>query len=151
MAYKKLGSSALIAIGITSMLLIITTAGLLTTTQTLPSSGSISAVSAVGVTIYSDAGLTTPLSSITWGSINPGGQTTTTVYVKNTGNIPETLSMAASGWNPANSNTYLTCTWNPASSTIAAGASTSATITLTASGGAAITAFSFNIVITGTQ
>jgi uncharacterized membrane protein len=151
MVYKKIGSGALIAISITSMLLIVLTAGALSTTQTLPSSGSISAVSAVGVTLYSDAGLTTPLTSITWGTLNAGGQASTTIYIKNTGNIPETLSMAASGWTPTNANTYLTCTWSPTATVIAAGASTSATITLTASSSAIITAYSFNIIITGTQ
>jgi uncharacterized membrane protein len=151
MVFKKFGSGTLIAIAITSMLLIVTTAGVLTTTQTLPSSGSISAVSAVGVSLYSDAGLTTPMSSITWGTLNPGGQVSTTVYIKNTGNIPETLSMATTGWTPSNANTYLTCTWNPTATNIAAGASTSATITLAVSGSATITSFSFSIIITGTQ
>ncbi len=151
MALRKLGSGTLIAIGITTMLLIVTTAGLLTTTQTLPSTGSITPISAVGVAIYSDAALTSPLSSISWGSLNPGSQTTATIYIKNTGNIPETLSMNPTSWNPSNANTYLTCTWNPTSTTIAAGASTQATITLAAASGAIAASFSFNVVITGSQ
>jgi hypothetical protein len=151
MAFKKFGSGTLIAIGITSMLLVVLTAGALTTNQTLSSSGNISPISSVGVALYSDAGLTTPMTSITWGTLNPGGQTSVTVYIKNTGNIPETLSMVASGWSPANANTYLTCTWNPAQTTIAAGASTSAVITLATGGSAPTVSFSFNIVITGTQ
>jgi hypothetical protein len=151
MTFKKLGSGSLIAIGITSMLLIMVTAGALTTTQTLPSTGNITPISAVGVALYSDSSLTTPITSLTWGSLNPSGQTTHTVYIKNTGNIPETLSMAASGWSPTNSNTYLTCTWNPAQTTIAAGASTSAVITLAVGASAPTVSFSFNIVITGTQ
>jgi hypothetical protein len=150
MAFRKFGSRALILIAMASLTLIITTTGLLTQTQTFQGAGVIS-ISAVGVTIYGDAGLTTPISNITWGTLNPGGQTTTTIYIKNNGTIPETLTFAANTWTPSNANTYLTCTWNPTQTTLAANATTSAIITLAASSSAPATAFSFNMAITGTQ
>src|SRR5271167_996556 len=98
MTFKKLGSGAVIAIAITGILLTALTAGLLTTSQTLSTTGSISPISAVGVSLFSNAGLTTPLSTITWGTLNPSGQTTVTIYIQNTGNIPENLTMSASSW-----------------------------------------------------
>lgn len=150
-SFKKIGSGTLIAIALIGTILTVSTAGLVTTTQSVPTSGSITAISTVGVAVYSDAACTQPLTSVTWGNINPSSQTTRTIYVKNTGNVPETLSMNTNGWSPANSNSYLSCTWSPLVTTIAAGASTSATLTLAASSNAAITGFNFNVVITGTQ
>jgi hypothetical protein len=151
MAFKKLGLRAVIALVITGVVLTAITAGLLTTSQTLNTNGSITPISAVGLSIYSNSGLTTPMSAITWGTLNPGGQTTVTIYLKNTGNIAENLTMNASNWSPSNANTYLTCTWTPTATTLAAGASTSATITLSASSNAPTTSYSFSLSITGTQ
>ena len=152
MAFKKLGLGKLIAIGITSMLLVIVTAGLMTTTQTVPSSGTITAIN-LGVYSDSDAGCTgPPLTTIDWGSVTPGTPVTKTIYLKNTGNIAENLTMTTNTWSPSNAGTYLTITWSPTSSTLAAGASTSATLTLAASSSAgALSTFSVNIVITGMQ
>jgi hypothetical protein len=108
MILRKFGSGTLIAISIIGMMLVVTTAGLLSTNQTLSTAGSITPISAVGVTIYSDSALTTPMSSISWGSITPGGQTSATIYIKNTGNIPETLTMNPTSCTTKNANTYMT-------------------------------------------
>jgi hypothetical protein len=149
MDLKKPSIGVLIAIGITSMFLVIATAGLLTNNQTVPSNGTIAGVN---LGIYSDSGCTTTLSTISWGIVTPGTQATQTIYVKNTGTISESLTMAANTWVPSNANTYLTVTWSPTLSTLAVGASTSATLTLNASASAGnLTTFSCNIVITGTQ
>ncbi|MGA2681826.1 MAG: hypothetical protein ABSF44_08515 [Candidatus Bathyarchaeia archaeon] len=81
-----------------------------------------------------------------------GTQVTQIAYIKNTGNIAENLTMSTTSWSPSNAWTYLTLNWSPTSSTLAAGATTSATLTLTASSGAgALSTFSVNIVFTGTQ
>ncbi|MGD0644997.1 MAG: hypothetical protein ABSA75_08845 [Candidatus Bathyarchaeia archaeon] len=149
MTFIKLGSRTLIAIGITGALLVALTAGLLTTTQNVPASGN---VSAIGLGVYSNALCTVPLTSISFGSVAPGTQVTQTIYLENTGNIAENLTMAVNSWVPSNAGTYLTLTWSPASSTLAAGAITSATLTLAASSGAgALSTFSFNVAFTGTQ
>jgi hypothetical protein len=148
MDLKKPRLGVLIAIVITSMLLVIATAGLLTT-QTVTSNGTIAAIN---LGVYSDAGCTVPVTTIAWGTVTPGTQVTQTVYIKNTGNIAENLTMATNTWSPAGATTYLTVTWSPTLSTLAAGTSTLATLTLTASAGAgALSTFSCNIVITGTQ
>jgi hypothetical protein len=149
MAFKKHSITIIIALVVTGIALTILTAGLLTATQQVPASGTISAIN---LGVYSDSGCTVPLSLITFGMVTPGTQVTQTLYLKNTGNIAENLTMAVNGWSPSNAGTYLTVTWAPTSSTLAAGASTSATLTLTASSSAgALSTFNFNIAFTGTQ
>jgi hypothetical protein len=149
MINKKLTKIAIFAIVLTASLLAIATAGLLTSSQNVPASGTISTVN---LGCYSNSGCTTTLTSVDFGSITPGSQSTVTVYIKNTGTIAENLTMSTNTWNPANANTYLTLTWSPASTTLAAGATTSATLTLAASSSAgALSTFSVNVVFTGTQ
>ncbi|MGD0451432.1 MAG: hypothetical protein ABSA79_10320 [Candidatus Bathyarchaeia archaeon] len=168
MKLKRPNIGVLIVIGLVGMMLVIATSGLLSANQTLAATGSITPTSTpaptpppstptptpiqtVGVSIYSDAGLTTAMSAVTWGTITPGSQTTVTIYIKNTGNTAETLSMTTSNYTPSNANTYLTCTWVPTVTTLAAGASTSATLTLAASSSATAGSFNFSITITGSQ
>ena len=149
MNLKRPRIGILIAIGIVGMMLVIATAGLLSTNQTLAANGTIAGIN---LGVYSDSACTVPVTTVAWGTVTAGTQVTQTIYVKNTGNIGENLTMAVNTWNPGNAGTYLTITWSPALSTLAAGQSTSATLTLAASAGAgAISTFSCNIVITGTQ
>jgi len=149
MAMRKISMGAIIAVAVTGLFLTMITAGVLTANQTVPSSGSITAV---GVGVYTDITCTTNCTSIDWGTLAPSSSTTRTINVKNTGTIPVTLSMTTTNWTPSNANTYLTLTWNRENSVLAAGSSVSATLTLTASANAGnITTFSFNTVITGTQ
>jgi len=149
MAIRTVSMGAIIAIAMTGLFLTMLTAGVLTSSQSVSSGGTITAVN---VGVYTDSACTQNCTSIDWGTLAPGASTTRTIYVKNTGTIPVTLSMTATSWVPSNANTYLTLTWNRESSVLAAGSSVSATLTLTASSSAgSITTFSFNIIITGTQ
>ncbi len=149
MALQRAAIGGTIVIAAVGLFLTVLTAGVLTSSQTMQSTGSITAVN---VGVYSDSGCTQNLTSIDWGTLAPGNSTTRTIYIKNTGTIPVTLSMATSGWVPSNANTYLTLSWNRANYVLAASTSVSATLTLTASASAGtLTTFSFNIVITGTQ
>jgi hypothetical protein len=92
------------------------------------------------------------LVALSVGTLNPGGTATQTVYVKNTGNVPETLTMTANNWTPANAPTYLTLSWNQQNTVLNAGASTQATLTLTvASNTGSQTTFSCDVTLTGTQ
>ena len=149
MASPKVRLGALIAIGIASMMLMVVTAGALTASQTLPSTGTITAVN---LDVYSNSACTTPLTSINWGNVSPGTSVTQTIYIKNTGTAAETLSMAYGNWTPSNAGYYLSISWTPAMTSLPAGNSTSATLTLTATSSAgSLSTFSNNIVITGTQ
>ena len=71
--FKKLGSGTVIAINIVGLTLVILTAGLLSTTKTVPSSGTISAIN---LGVYSDSGCTSPLSPLNFGMVTPGTQVT---------------------------------------------------------------------------
>ena len=149
MITRKISVGALIAVVATGLFLTLLTSGLLMSSQTVQSGGT---VNSVNVGVYSDSGCTQNCTTLDWGAITPGNSVTRTVYVKNTGTLPLTLSMTTGNWVPSNANTYLTLTWNQGGAVLAAGNSVTAILTLTASSSAGnLTSFSFNIIITGTQ
>ena len=149
MAMRKLSLGAVIAVAVAGLILTMVTSGVLMSSQTVTSGGTISALN---VGVYSDSACTVNCTSIDWGATAPGNYTTRTVYVKNSGSVPVTLSMATNSWAPSNANSYLVLSWNRANNVLAAGNSVPATLTLNAASAAsAITTFSVNIVITGTQ
>jgi hypothetical protein len=142
---------AVIALTVLALTIGTTTYAAISVNKNLSSSGSVTVSANLGV--YSDSSCTTPLTTINWGTPTPGASVVRTVYIKNTGTgVSLTLSMAPSNWTPSNANTYMTLTWSPTTSTLAPGASTAATLTLTVSSGITdITDFSVQINITGNQ
>jgi hypothetical protein len=147
-AMRKISTGLIMAIAMVGLILTVTTTGLLSVSQTVSSSGS---VTAINVGVYSDSGCTQALTSIDWGTNTPGSYVTRTFYVKNTGNSQLTLSMATSSWSPSSANGPITLTWNRENVALNAGQSITATLTLGVSSTiSGITAFSVNIVITGT-
>jgi hypothetical protein len=136
-------------LAIAVMSVIVSAFGALVATRTISNSGNIIVA---GVGVYSDSGCTTTLSTITWGSLNPGDIKTYTMYVKNTGTVSVTLSMTVSSWSPSSASTYITLTWNQEKSVLTAGQVAPALLTLSVSSSISnVTSFSFNIIITGTQ
>ena len=149
MNFQKRSKLAVIVLALAALALTITTAALLSTNQSIPLNGSITAVN---LGVYSDSACTQTCSALNVGTINPGGTGTQTVYIKNTGNVAETLTMTANSWSPANANTYLTPTWNQQNTALPAGQSIQATLTLTAaSNTGSLSTFSCSVTITGTQ
>jgi hypothetical protein len=149
MKLRKIPSIAVIALTITALALTLTTAALLSANQTVPLSGTINAVN---LGVYSDSACTQAVTALTAGTLSPGGTATQTVYVKNTGNVAETLTMTTSNWAPSGAGSSLTLTCNRQNTVLAAGASTTATLTLTAaSNTGTITTFSCDVTLTGTQ
>ena len=149
MEFQKLSKGAIIAVAIAGILLTVTTAALLSANQTVPLSGTITAVN---LGVYSDSDCTQNCTSLNVGTLNPGGSATQTVYIKNTGNVPETLTMTANNWNPTSASSSLTLTWNQQNTVLNAGQSIQATLTLTAaSSTGSLTTFSCNVTLTGTQ
>jgi hypothetical protein len=149
MALQK---SLIIAIALaatTGIILTLATSALLSANQNVPIQGT---VSAVNVGVYTDSACTSNCTSLSAGTLAPGASKTFTVYVKNTGTVPMTLSMTTSGWNPSAADGPITLTWNREAYSLAAGASVSATLTLAVSSSisSSITSFSFNVAITGT-
>ena len=122
--------------------------GLLTTSRTLGSSGT---VKAINVEVYWDIECTQVVNEIDWGIIEPGDSVTETVYIKNSGNVALTLNMSYSGWVPAGAGDYITLSWDKEGSTVDPDAVVGATLTLSVSESiSSITTFSFTIVIEGT-
>jgi hypothetical protein len=61
------------------------------------------------------------------------------------------LNIATSSWSPAGAASYITVTWNREGTSLSAGQSTAATLTLTVSSGiTGVTTFSNTITISGT-
>jgi len=140
---------AVTAIALVGLIITLTAVAALSDSQTVPLSGT---VSTVNVDAYTDSACTIPCTALSIGNIAPGSTATQTIYIKNSGTVPMTLTMTASNWNPSNANTYLTLSWNRQSTVLAAGSSTPATLTLVAaSNTGSLTTFSCSVTITGTQ
>ena len=117
------------------------------TSKTVSNTGT---VKAIGVGVYWDNQCTNPLSSISWGTLEPGSSTNVTCYIRNEGNSPSNLTMTKSNWNPANASNYITLNWNYGGQTINSGSVIQVVFTLSVSASIqGITSFSFDITIIG--
>ena len=116
---------------------------------TLPNLGT---VKTTGVGVYWDNGCSNSVTSINWGTVEPGSTNDVTVYIKNEGNAAETLSSTAENWNPSIASTYMTLTWDYAGQVIDVGEVVQVTLSLSVSDTIeGITSFSFDIVIIGSD
>jgi hypothetical protein len=151
MAMRRATIGAIVAIIIAGVAIGTTAMSALVFNRTLSGTGSISIVGALGA--YSDSNCQTPLTSVNWGAVLPGGMATQTAYIKNLGNINATLTLTATNWNSTAAQSYLTLGWNLTSNyLLQAGKVVHTALTLAASSSATTNmSFSFNIVITGTQ
>jgi hypothetical protein len=150
MSLEKFTAGTIIAIIGAAIILTVTTAGLLSVNQTVPSSGIVTPTVNLGV--YQEYACTHNLTSISWGTLSPGGSATRTIYVKNIGTSPITVTMATANWSPTTANGPITVTWSINDNTLNAGQVATATLTLNVSPSiSGITDFSCDIVITGTD
>ena len=148
MAIPKLSGGAIIALAATAIFLTMTTAGLLSINQSVSSSG---VISSVDLGVYQEWACTNNLTSVAWGTLSPGDTATRTIYVKNIGTAPITLTMTTTDWNPTNANGPITLTWDRENTILDAGSVIAATLTLSVSPSiSGITTFNMNVVITGT-
>jgi hypothetical protein len=146
---RKLSTATIIALTATGIFLTLVTAGLIAT-QTIPSDGTV--MSAANIGAYTDSDCTQNCTNISWGTLNPNSTTNKTIYVKNTGTTPITLSMTTENWTPTDADDYLTLTWNQQNTVLDPDESTPANLTLTVAADTGdLTSFSFNIIITGTE
>jgi len=96
-------------VSLLAVLVVLGASGALTSHQQFPASGQIAGV---GVEIYSDPGLMTPMTHIDWGIVRPGASVNHIAYVKNAGNVPCTLSLSVGNWTPAEAPSYISVTWD---------------------------------------
>ncbi len=143
-------TAAVVALVTIAVALTLTTYAAISTTQNLNTSGSVT--TSANLNVYSDSGCTHPLSTIDWGTITPGENTTHTIYIKNTGEgLSLALSMTTSNWS-SGANGPLTLTWNKEDTKINPGESVAATLTLHVSSSIVdVSSFSVQINITGTN
>jgi len=114
--------------------------------RTISNAGS---VKAIGVGVYWDQACSNPVTSISWGTIDPGSSVNKTVYIKNTGNNAATLSLTTSNWSPSNASSYMTLSWDYNGQPINVNAVIQVKLTLSVlSSISGITSFSFDITIT---
>jgi hypothetical protein len=138
-----------VVLAVIALALTATTFAAITVTSNVSSTGTITTSPNIGV--FSDSACTTTQSTVSWGSVAAGSNTTQTVYVKNTGTGTMTLSLSTSNWTPTNANTYISVSWDKQGTTLTAGQSTPAVITLTVSPSiTGITTFSNTVTLTGT-
>lgn len=122
------------------------------TSRTLSSTGSIQIQTSAEIGVYSNFQGTTPLTSLSWGTLEPGGSQNIACYIKNEGDVPLTLSMYDTNWSPSNAEAYLVLSWSYNGTPIASGEVVPITFTLTVSPNIeGITSFSFDINIVGTS
>jgi hypothetical protein len=134
---------------ILSRLIIVGVSSLYQTSSTISSVGTLKAI---GIGVYWDEDSTSRVNAIDWGLLEPGAQTSVTVYIRNEGNIPLTLSISASNWNPPTASNYLTLTWSYTGQTINAGTTVKVTLTLTISESiTGINDFNFDITAVGSE
>ena len=107
-------------------------------------------VKAIGIEVYADQACTVKVSEISWGTLSPGDSANRTIYVRNTGNTVVTLSMEASGWDPASASDCISLSWNLEGESLGAGSVKRADLLLTVSPSVSgVEAFSFTITIKG--
>lgn len=145
-------TKALLATGIlvlVSIGLAVTTSGLLSSQNIVPTSGTMS--SSIGVEVYIDPAATELCTYIDWGTVEEDEVISQTIYVKNTGNVTETLNMIITDWEPVLAGELLTVTWNREGTQLEPDSVVAATLTLmTPHHAGSLDNFSFNVVIKGT-
>lgn len=121
--------------------------GVLFGSLTLPNVGK---VKAIGVGVYWNSGCTDTVTSIDWGSVEPGAIENVTVYVRNEGSAPMTLSAETENWSPSTASSYMSLSWDYGGQIVDVDEAVQVTLTLSVSDTIeGITNFSFDIVING--
>jgi len=90
-------------------------------------------IETLNVGVFQDSACTQSLSTLNWGTLRPGTSANRTIYVKNTGNVPVTLNMTLTSWNPSAAASYITLTWNRQGTILSQGNSISALLVLSVS------------------
>jgi hypothetical protein len=149
MAMQKSATLALMAVAAVAVVAAALVSAALVTSKTVNSIGSIKAV---GVGVYWNSACTNQTSSFSWGAVAPGSTASVTLYVKNNGTVPVTLSASFGNWNPASAASYLTPGWNCTNYVLGTGLVVTAVLTLAVSQSTTgVTNFSFDITLTGTE
>lgn len=115
--------------------------------------GSHGRIVSIGVQVFDNAALLVDCRDIDWGDLAAGASNTHTVWIKNNGTIPITLSMNAGDWVPLLSQQYVLFSWSYVSGTVVApGANVQVTMTISVNQYiVGVTDFTNNIYLIATQ
>lgn len=72
----------------------------------------------LGVMIYEDETLSTVLTFLDWGVIEPGETKEIPCYIQSLSNVPAYLTFETSEWQPINASDYIFLSWNYDNSTL---------------------------------
>lgn len=72
----------------------------------------VSAVEAEGLGVYWNPTCIDKVSSIEWGTLEPGSVKNIRVYIRNEADEPQFLSLSTINWNPSKAYDYITLRWN---------------------------------------
>ena len=134
--------------GILSGLIIVNVSSLYQASSTISSVGTFKAV---GIGVYWDEEATNIVEDFNWGSMLPGSEKSFTVYVRNEGVLPMTLTMSTSNWDPTEAADYLTLTCSHSGQTIDTKITVPVTVTLTVSSDIMeLNNFAFDVTAVGT-
>jgi hypothetical protein len=135
------------ALALTGLAITVISLAVLSVSNTPPSE----TINTVGAEAYRDSACTLPLTSLNVGNVNPDSTVSQTIYIKNPGTTPITLTMVTDSWSPTPAASCLTLTWNRQNYVLGAEDSVSAILMLSvASDTVGVTAFSCNVTIIGT-
>jgi hypothetical protein len=110
------------------------------------------AITAINLGVYQDPACTIPILRLDWGSVQPASTNNQTIYIKNTGNTPETLSLTVEDWAPPEVSNYLTLSWNASAFTLQSNTRVAAALFLeVVACTGTLQNFIFTITIIGTQ
>ena len=123
--------------------------GLLSTVVPIGSAGR---VVTINIEVYWESGCVNNVSSIDWGTLDPGDSVAVTIYMKNTGNVPVTLELSMDGWSPLAAEEYISLKWDYSGREIDPDDVVPITLTLRVSPIIdRVSNFSFDIFLTGTE
>jgi len=147
MAMQKITIGTVLAIAMMGM--VASGLGVLVATRVISNTGKLKAI---GVGVYWDGSCINVVSSVDWGSLDPGVTRTVSIYVKNEGTMALVLNLKVENWSPLSASNYMALSWNRENYVLSAGSVVQANVTLSISSSiSGISSFSFNIVISGTE
>ena len=144
-------SMMIVLMGLTPITVSSTIMGLKRKSLVIPTGGIVEIVTPPGVEVgvYWDSGCGSRVSSIDWGTIEPGSSKDVMVYIRNEGDAAITLYLETTNWDPETAPDYITLSWDYGGQSVNPDEVVQATLTLSVSSSIEeITSFSFDIVIT---
>jgi len=109
-------------------------------------------VKSVNLNVFWERNCINEVTFIEWGSLAPNSSKTVTTYVKNTGELPISLSMYTEKWKPKKASEFLQLDWNSEGLSLRPGQVGAVNFTLKVFENATnqINFFNFTIVVVGT-